>query len=111
MAAKTAMSNTQLETLRQKLQNERSRVMRVLQDSVARAPAEEQSEVEEAAQRLTERTEQLRVAEQERTLLAEIDHALAKFEAGTYGVSEKTGTPNSFERLNAIPWARQGTDE
>jgi len=89
MAAKTAMSKTQLETLRHKLQNERSRVMRVLQDSVARAPAEER----------------------ERTLLAEIDHALAKFDAGTYGVSEKTGTPISFERLNALPWARQDTDE
>jgi len=111
MAAKTAMSKTQLETLRHKLQNERSRVMRVLQDSVARGPAGEQSEVEEAAQRLTERTEQLRVAERERTLLAEIDHALAKFDAGTYGVSEKTGTPISFERLNALPWARQDTDE
>ena len=111
MAAKTAISKTQLETLRQKLQNERSRVMRVLQDSVARGPAEEQSEVEEAAQRLTERTEQLRVTERERTLLAEIDHALAKFDAGSYGNSETTGTPISFERLNAMPWARQGTDE
>jgi DnaK suppressor protein len=77
----------------------------------AHGPAENQSEVEEAAQRLTERTEQLRVADRERTLLAEIDHALAKFDAGTHGVIEKTGTRISFERLNAIPWARQGADE
>jgi len=67
--------------------------------------------MEEAAQRLTERTEQLRVAERERTLLAEIDHALAKFDAGSYGLSEKGGLPIPYERLSAIPWARQGTDE
>jgi len=107
MAAKTTMSKTQLDSLRRKLQDERSRVSRVLQHSMARDPADEQSEVEEAAQRLTERAEQLRVAERERTLLAEIDRALAKFDAGTYGVSERTGAPISYERLNAIPWARE----
>jgi len=111
MAAKTAMSKTQLETLRHKLQNERSRVMRALQDSVARGPAGEQSEVEEAAQRLTERTEQLRVGRAREDTAGGDRSRTGQVRRGTYGVSEKTGTPISFERLNALPWARQDTDE
>jgi RNA polymerase-binding transcription factor len=111
MAAKTTLTETQVEKLLRKLKDERSRVVRVLQASIVREPSEDLSEVEEAAQRLTERTEQLRVAERERSLLAEVDHALAKFDAGTYGISEKTGAPIPYERLDAIPWARQGTDE
>jgi DnaK suppressor protein len=111
MADKSTLTETQLQGLLRKLKDERSRVMRVLQASVARGPSESPSEVEEAAQRLTERTEQLRVAEKERALLAEIDHAMAKVDAGTYGISEKTGAPIPFERLDAIPWARQGANE
>ena len=40
--------------------------------------------------------------------LAEIDAALSKlYEAPeTFGVSESTGAPIPFERLDAIPWAR-----
>ena len=38
--------------------------------------------------------------------LAEIDHALAKIAAGTYGVSERSGEPIGFERLSVEPWAR-----
>lgn len=38
--------------------------------------------------------------------LADIDHALAKFATGDYGVSEDSGEPIGFGRLKAIPWAR-----
>jgi len=38
--------------------------------------------------------------------LADIDHALAKFSTGDYGVSEDSGEPIGFGRLKAIPWAR-----
>ena len=33
-----------------------------------------------------------------------IDHALEKFEKGTYGICEGTGKPIPEARLNAIPW-------
>ena len=37
--------------------------------------------------------------------LAEVEHALAKFEDGTYGICENCGKPISFERLQAWPQA------
>jgi DnaK suppressor protein len=48
---------------------------------------------------------------QERALLGEIQHALAKIEAGTYGISESTGEPIRWERLLALPWARTDVNE
>jgi len=112
MARKPGLTKTQLETLRRKLQDERSRVLRVLRSSAGDAASDDaRSEVEEMAQRATEGTQAHGVAEREQALLAEIDRALAKMEAGTYGASEKTGAAIPYERLAAVPWARQGADE
>jgi DnaK suppressor protein len=38
--------------------------------------------------------------------LADVDHALARMENGTYGSCEHCGGPIPFERLEAIPSAR-----
>lgn len=38
--------------------------------------------------------------------LYEIDAALARIRAGTYGICELTGKPIGRQRLEAIPWAR-----
>ncbi len=38
--------------------------------------------------------------------LVEIDAALSRIDAGRYGVSETTGEPIPFERLDIVPWAR-----
>ncbi|HTO98296.1 MAG TPA: TraR/DksA family transcriptional regulator [Myxococcales bacterium] len=112
MAARHPLNKSQLETLRKRLEDERKRVLRVLQGTrPEETPADALSEVEETAQRATEWTQQRGVAERERALLAEVDRALAKFAAGTYGISEKTGAPIPYDRLSAVPWARQGTDE
>jgi RNA polymerase-binding transcription factor DksA len=45
--------------------------------------------------------------------LREIDHALAKFDTGEYGLDEETGEPIEYGRLSVIPWARfaAGTQE
>jgi DnaK suppressor protein len=112
MTSRHALSKSQLETLRRRLEDERKRVVRVLQSTASVQPADDAlSELEETAQRATEWTLQRGVAERERALLAEVDRALAKFAAGTYGLSEKTGAPIPYDRLSAVPWARQGSDE
>jgi DnaK suppressor protein len=41
-----------------------------------------------------------------REALAEIEHALARMDRGTYGVCEACGAPMRAERLEAIPHAR-----
>ncbi len=43
--------------------------------------------------------------------LAEVDAAIARLEAGCYGLSEVTGEPIEYARLLAIPWARAGANE
>lgn len=106
------LTKSQLETLRRKLEGERNRVIRVIQASVTTAPSEDEgSEIEEIAQRATERTQERGIAERERALLSEIERALAKFSAGTYGLSEKTGAPIPYDRLEAVPWAHQRAEE
>lgn len=54
-----------------------------------------------------ERDRDLALSAQARQAVDEIDHALAKFELGTYGICEISGEPIPEERLEAIPWARQ----
>ncbi len=51
------------------------------------------------------------VATQQRERLTDVDAALKRLEDGTYGVSEKTGEPISYERLLALPWARTTMEE
>jgi RNA polymerase-binding transcription factor DksA len=54
-----------------------------------------------------ERARDLTLSAQARAAVEEIDHALAKFDLGTYGICETSGDPIPAERLEAIPWARQ----
>ncbi len=49
--------------------------------------------------------------ESARDTLAEIDAALQRIEAGTYGVCEVCGKPIGAERLAALPWARLCIDD
>jgi DnaK suppressor protein len=106
-----ALTQEQLESLRRRLEDERSRLLRVIQTPVATVPSdEERTELEEVAQRATEREGQLRVAERERALLVEVERALAKLDSGTYGIGETTGEPIPYERLSAVPWARDAVD-
>ncbi len=43
---------------------------------------------------------------QEETALHEVDAALARLNAGTYGICEETGKPIPAARLRAVPWTR-----
>lgn len=43
--------------------------------------------------------------------LADVEHALAKFDAGTYGISEVSGRPIPLARLRVLPEARYNADE
>jgi RNA polymerase-binding protein DksA len=52
----------------------------------------------------------LGLVERDRTLLREINHALAKIAAGTYGICEETGEPIGKPRLEFQPWARHSIE-
>ncbi len=106
------LTSKQVEELRGRLEQERARIRAVLRDLPSPSPQPDQeTELEEAAQRQTERTHDDEVAARERALLAEVERALAKIDEGGYGVSERSGTPIPYERLRAMPWARDAIDE
>ena len=48
----------------------------------------------------------LDLAAADRKLIREIDDALKRIAAGTYGICELTGKPIKLERLEELPWAR-----
>ncbi|MDF2695660.1 MAG: C4-type zinc finger protein DksA/TraR family [Labilithrix sp.] len=49
--------------------------------------------------------------ERDRLMLNKIERALAKIERGEYGVSEESGEPIGYRRLDAVPWARLTIEE
>ncbi len=110
--AERRLTKDQLELLRRKLEEERGRILAVLRGPTATLDSDgELTEFEEAAQRSTERSGQLEITERERLLLAEVERALERLRSGIYGFDEKTGDPIPYERLSAVPWAREGAEE
>lgn len=108
----TTLTSRQLDELRGRLEGERSRILKVLSTPAPAGPQPDQeAELEEAAQRETERARRAQIEARERALLAEVERALAKLSNGHYGLSEKTGDPIPYERLAAVPWARDAVGE
>lgn len=60
----------------------------------------------DAPQETLQHEEDFSVREHAEAELREVDHALAKLENGTYGVSEASGKPIPEERLRIRPQAR-----
>jgi RNA polymerase-binding transcription factor DksA len=54
-----------------------------------------------------ERERDLALSAQARAAIEEIDLALERIEAGTYGICRVSGEPIPEERLEAIPWATE----
>ena len=108
------LTKQQVDHLRVRLEEERRRILDTLRtapDVPRVTPEEEPSEFEEAAQRTAERNDALDIVKRERALLTDVDHALERLRAGTYGLDEQSGEPIPYARLEAVPWARGGVDE
>jgi len=60
---------------------------------------------------LYDREQAIDDADLDRDTLAQIDRALERIEAGTYGVSEVSGRPIPIDRLEAVPYATTLVDE
>ena len=53
-----------------------------------------------------ERITQVAAYDRLQAMLADVDRALAKLDAGTYGTCDRCGQPIPPERLEARPWAQ-----
>jgi DnaK suppressor protein len=104
------LSSADLKALRAALEAKRAELQREVSTDISEGTHSEQfAEVRDSAER-AERTEEeeelLDLADQESTLLSEINRALGKMDKGTYGLSDESGLPIPLERLRAVPWAR-----
>jgi DnaK suppressor protein len=104
------LSSADLKALRAALEAKRAELERDVSTDISEGTHSEQfAEVRdgaEQAERAEEEEELLDLADQEGTLLSQVNRALGKMDKGTYGLSEESGLPIPLERLRAVPWAR-----
>ncbi len=107
------LSRADLQALGAALEAKRAELLREHEKNLSAGTRSEEAFADpmDAAERAEEEAELLGLASQERSLLSEIDRALAKMANGPYGVSELSGDRIPLERLRAVPWARFTTDE
>jgi DnaK suppressor protein len=106
------MDQQTVDRLRERLETERGEVRRQLDDLGARRDAEgiEDPELDEgfadAGQAAAERANLLTLVRSLRDTLQDVEQALERMEAGTFGRCERCGEPIADERLEALPAAR-----
>lgn len=108
----TELTVEDLHRLRAKLAEERVAVKERVERHLAEAMEDSDNLPDEMdiATRHTEQAYLLRLVDKEKKLLKEIDHAMAKFERGTYGICEGTGEPIGLKRLELRPWTRHSLE-
>ncbi|MBV9950161.1 MAG: TraR/DksA family transcriptional regulator [Myxococcales bacterium] len=107
------LTPAQLAKLRARLLAERDRLREDHAQSLSplREPGEPFADAMDSAESSLEQHEALGRSARDRRLLVEVEHAIEKIQAGTYGVSEVSGEPLGYARLEAVPWARLSTEE
>ena len=113
MTRKPPLAPADLERLRHTLEQKRDSLIESSRSTreEARAGLDEAIESGDVAEQMIEQESALRTNAADTALLAEVEGALRRLEAGTYGVSEESGEPIELERLDAIPWARRTAAE
>lgn len=97
----------ELEKFKARLTAEREEVATRIRERANTARVEDPPVEEiDQANRATEEAFNMRLLDKEVKLLREIDAALAKFDAGEFGICEGTGEPIERRRLEARPWTR-----
>jgi DnaK suppressor protein len=104
----TGLRPSERAKLKQRLLDERAAVIaRIQQQHSAALEGDTQLPDEmDQANRDQDLGHLLRLADKQQELLAELDHALTKFDDDSYGLCEGTGEPIGVGRLTARPWAR-----
>jgi DnaK suppressor protein len=111
-AESAGLDDVQLEHLREKLLRARAEALARLRDQEAIAIATERlPEPMDAAELAREQGDAALLVELSLARIRDIDDALTRMDAGRYGLSERSGTPIGFDRLDAVPWARTTADE
>jgi DnaK suppressor protein len=105
MAADFTKIRKQLETEKQRLTEELESLQTNVPSSEERREGSPFGKREEEATETLELEKRLVLENRTRQELAGIEHALEKFEKGTYGLCDNCGEPIAPERLEALPQA------
>jgi RNA polymerase-binding transcription factor DksA len=106
------MTDVNYKLIRLRLDKEHKRLSEQLDEIRANRSSEDRREGSPFGKREEEATEtadlENMMAQEQRVIdqLADIETALKKFEAGTFGICEKCGKPIEIARLEAIPTAK-----
>jgi DnaK suppressor protein len=96
--------------LRAQLERQRVELRREVEDQGADPDSDDVSFVDDTgfsdrSHSAEERSRLISVSRALRSNLRDVERALAKMDAGTYGTCERCGNPIGPERLAALPWA------
>jgi RNA polymerase-binding transcription factor len=99
-----------LATLRDELRRHRDALRGEIEAQGAEPDTDDVAFVEDAgfadrSHRTEERSRLISLVRALRSNLRDVDRALARIDAGTYGTCERCGTAIGPERLEALPWA------
>ncbi len=102
------LTNDDLKELHAMLKTKRKEVVQNIERHLNTVTADSDALPDEmdVATRQSEQAYYLRIADKEKKLLNQIDHALGKFERGTYGICEGTKEAIGPKRLRLRPWTR-----
>ena len=106
---KTVLKSGELETLHQRLVEERERIIKAYRrdmQSGQESMAEASEDLVDRATVAYNRELLFSLSDAERIQLRLVDEALERFEAGTYGICQYSGQPIGFQRLLVVPWAK-----
>jgi DnaK suppressor protein len=101
------MNERQREYFRLKLLRWKDEILRESKETLQHLQndCENRPDLADRASSETDRAIELRARDRQRKLIAKIDAALERIDAGTYGYCEETGEPIALKRLEARPIA------
>jgi RNA polymerase-binding protein DksA len=102
---KYAHLRTHLENEKKRLQEELEQIEANVRPTDVRREGSPFGKREEEATESLELEKRLALEKQVKEHLAEVEHALHKFEEGTYGLCDSCGNPIAPDRLEALPQA------
>ena len=105
MATRFKHLRVQLEGERERLQNELKQIEANISPMEERREGSPFGKREEEATESFELEKRLALEKQVKDQLAAVEHALNKFEEGTYGLCDSCGQPIAPDRLEALPAA------
>ena len=104
----------QLETLRRRLADEREAAtesIALLSADLGVRPDCSIADIMDAAGYVENKQRAAGLMQQHRDRLESIEHAIERMKNGHYGISERSGEPIPFARLNLVPWATTTVDD